>query len=455
MENEPVPKTIIIGGGPGGYEAALVARQLGVDVTLVEAQGIGGSAVLTDVVPSKGLINIAANRLNYLQTPEFKNDNATLDFAKTNQRLELLARSQSSDILHRLQTSGVQVIFGKGRLASPSEVEIESEGSTSRSKADAVLIASGAFPRELPNTPCDGIRILNWKQIYSLQELPTHLIVIGSGVTGAEFASAFAALGSTVTLVSSRKLVLPSEDEDAARVIEDVFHKRGIQLRNEVRAERVDSTRDGVLVLLSNGEKIEGSHCLVAVGSIANTSEVGLQEAGVAVTGQGFIEVDQVSRTNVRGIYAAGDCTGTLMLASVAAMQGRIAMRHAFGQSVQPLDLPTVAATVFTIPEIASVGVSAREAESHNCVQLTLPLKTNARAKMQNVDDGFVKLICHKDSRIVMGAVVVAPGASELIFTLSLAVKMRLRVEEIADTLTVYPSLSGSIAEAARQLRVD
>jgi dihydrolipoamide dehydrogenase len=143
------------------------------------------------------------------------------------------------------------------------------------------------------------------------------------------------------------------------------------------------------------------------------------------------------------------------MLASVAAMQGRIAMRHAFGQSVQPLDLPTVAATVFTIPEIASVGVSAREAESHNCVQLTLPLKTNARAKMQNVDDGFVKLICHKDSRIVMGAVVVAPGASELIFTLSLAVKMRLRVEEIADTLTVYPSLSGSIAEAARQLRVD
>ena len=455
MENDPVAKTIIIGGGPGGYEAALVARQLGVDVTLVEANAVGGSAVLTDVVPSKGLISIAANRLNYLETPEFTYNSAGLDISKTNERVTALAASQSSDILKRLQSANVEVVNARARVIDATEVEINTAEKTYRESADAILIATGARPRELSSTVCDGVRVLNWKQLYSLEELPEHLIVIGSGVTGAEFASAYAALGSEVTLVSSRNLVLPSEDSDAARVISNVFEKRGISVCNNVRALSVTSASQGVAVELSNGTELQGSHCLVAVGSTPNTADMGLLETGVHLNGQGFVEVDSISRTNIRGIYAAGDCTGTMMLASVAAMQGRIAMRHAFGQSVQPLDLPTVAATVFTIPEIASVGVSAAEAQAQNCIDLLLPLKTNARAKMQNLDDGFIKLICHNDTRIVMGAVVVAPAASELIFALSLAVKMRLRVEDLADTLTVYPSLSGSIAEAARQLRVN
>ena len=455
MENDPVAKTIIIGGGPGGYEAALVARQLGVDVTLVEANAVGGSAVLTDVVPSKGLISIAANRLNFLETPEFTYNSAGLDISKTNERVTALAASQSSDILKRLQSANVEVVNARARVIDATEVEINTAEKTYRESADAILIATGARPRELSSTVCDGVRVLNWKQLYSLEVLPEHLIVIGSGVTGAEFASAYAALGSEVTLVSSRNLVLPSEDSDAARVISNVFEKRGISVCNNVRALSVTSTSQGVAVELSNGTELQGSHCLVAVGSTPNTADMGLLEAGVHLNGQGFVEVDSISRTNIRGIYAAGDCTGTMMLASVAAMQGRIAMRHAFGQSVQPLDLPTVAATVFTIPEIASVGVSAAEAQAQNCIDLLLPLKTNARAKMQNLDDGFIKLICHNDTRIVMGAVVVAPAASELIFAISLAVKMRLRVEDLADTLTVYPSLSGSIAEAARQLRVN
>lgn len=455
MENYPVAKTIIIGGGPGGYEAALVARQLSVDVTLVEADAIGGSAVLTDVVPSKGLVNIAANRLNYRETPEFTHDLPAIDIRNANERLLQLAASQSFDISQRLQSAGVEVIRGTAKVLSANDVEITTADSITSLSADALLVATGAHPRQLPSSNCDGVRILNWKQLYSLQVLPEHLIVIGSGVTGAEFASAYAALGSKVTLVSSRRLVLPNEDEDAARVIESIFQKRGITVYNELRAESVVRTEDAVVVSLSNGVDIKGSHCLVAVGSVPNTISLGLDDVGVKCSEQGFIEVDAVSRTNIQGIYAAGDCTGMLMLASVAAMQGRIAMRHAFGQGVQPLDLSTVASTVFTIPEIASVGVSARDAASKNCTFVTLPLKTNARAKMQNVDDGFIKLICHNDSRIVMGAVVVAPAASELIFALSLAVKMRLRVQEVADTLTVYPSLSGSIAEAARQLRVN
>ena len=197
-----------------------------------------------------------------------------------------------------------------------------------------VLVATGAHPRELPDAKPDGERILTWTQVYGLTELPERLIVVGSGVTGAEFASAYDALGCEVVLVSSRDRVLPGEDADAAQVLEDVFARRGMTVLSRSRAQR--STRDGdqVTVTLTDGRTVTGSHCLLAVGSIPNTAGIGLEEAGVELDEGGFIEVDRVSRTSARGVYAAGDCTGVLMLASVAAMQGRIAMWHTLGEAV-------------------------------------------------------------------------------------------------------------------------
>ena len=204
----------------------------------------------------------------------------------------------------------------------------------------------------------DGERILTWRQVYSLTELPEHLIVIGSGVTGAEFASAYTEMGVMVTLVSSRDRVLPSEDADAAAVIEKVFSARGSVLAKQARAKSVKREGDGVVVTLEDGREIRGSHALMTVGAVPNTADMGLAEVGVEVGRGGFIEVDKVSRTSVSGIYAAGDCTGVLMLASVAAMQGRIAMWHALGEGVAPLRLKTVCSNVFTHPEIATVGYS-------------------------------------------------------------------------------------------------
>jgi dihydrolipoamide dehydrogenase len=206
---------------------------------------------------------------------------------------------------------------------------------------------------------------------------------------------------------------------------------------------------------LESGDVVDGSHCLIAVGAIPNTENLNLTTAGVEATENGFIKVDKVSRTNVRGIYAAGDCTGVFMLASVAAMQGRIAMRHALGDAVHPLNLETVASNVFTDPEIATVGISQKDAEaqSDSIETVMLPLATNARAKMQGITEGFVKLYCKSDSGIIVGGVVVAPKASELIFAIAIAVEHRLTVEQVSHTITIYPSLSGSIAEAARRLR--
>ena len=448
---------VIIGGGPGGYEAALVASQLGADVTLIERDGIGGAAVLTDVVPSKALIAVAEAAIDTKGSSAIgvHATDVTIDIADVNARLKKWAATQSSDIQQRLLSQGVKVLTGTAELIDAENVKAKlSDGTEITLKAEVVLLATGARPRELASAVIDGERILNWKQLYEFTELPTDLIVVGSGVTGAEFAGAYQALGSQVTLVSSRDQVLPGEDSEAAKVVQDVFAKRGMQVLSQTRAVQVTRTESGVSVELSSGKVITGSHCLMAVGSLPNTENIGLAQVGVTTNEAGFIEVDKVSRTSVRGVYAAGDCTGVLMLASVAAMQGRIAMWHALGDSVHPLNLETVSSNVFTDPEIATVGVSQADVDSgkETANVLNLPLATNARAKMQGISEGFVKIFCRPDTGVIVGGVVVAPKASELIFSIALAVEHRLTVDQMSQTITVYPSLSGSIAEAARQL---
>ena len=448
---------VIIGGGPGGYETALVAAQLGAHVTLIERDGIGGAAVLTDVVPSKALIAVAeaATDTKGSSVIGVHATNVSIDIAEVNTRLKKWAATQSADIHQTLVTQGIKVLAGTAELIDSENVKVKlHDGTELNLVAEVVLLATGARPRELSSAVIDGQRILNWKQLYEFTELPSNLIVVGSGVTGAEFAGAYQALGSQVTLVSSRDQVLPGKDSDAAKVVQDVFANRGMKVVSQSRAVQVTPTDWGVKVELASGEVITGSHCLMAVGSLPNTEELGLDKIGVKTNEAGYIEVDKVSRTSVRGVYAAGDCTGVMMLASVAAMQGRIAMWHALGDAVHPLNLETVSSNVFTDPEIATVGVSQSDVDAGNEIAnvVNLPLSTNARAKMQGISEGFVKIFCRPDTGVIVGGVVVAPKASELIFPIALAIEHRLTVDQMSQTITVYPSLSGSIAEAARQL---
>jgi NAD(P)H dehydrogenase (quinone) len=457
-------RVVVVGGGPGGYESALVAAHLGADVTVVDRDGVGGAAVLTDCVPSKTLISTADFMSRFFaaaglgvrlaQSPR-PGEVARADLPTLNERVRSLAHAQSDDIAARLERDGVQVVRGTGRLEGSERVVVScADGGSRALEADVVLVSTGARPRELDSALPDGERILTWQQVYDLPALPEHVVVVGSGVTGAEFAHAYLGLGSEVTLVSSRERVLPGEDADAAEVIEDVFRRRGMHVLDRSRAESVVRDGSGVLVTLTDGRTVSGSHCVMAVGSVPNTAGLGLDTAGVALSSSGHVQVDGVSRTTARGVYAAGDCTGVLPLASVAAMQGRIAMSHALGDAVQPLNLRAVAANIFTDPEIATVGWSgaALEAAGIAFESVMLPLATNPRAKMQNVRDGFVKLFSRTGTGIVMGGVVVAPRASELIFPVALAVQTKLTVDQMAASFTVYPSMSGSIAEAARQL---
>ena len=461
-------RIVIMGGGPAGYEAALVAAQHGADVTVVERDGMGGACVLDDCVPSKTFISSAGVRVELRRAPELGVDAdpsaAQVDLARINARVESLARAQSADVRARLEREGVRLLAGTAEFAeqapagAPHGVRVHADegaaGQADELPADVVLVATGATPRVLPAAAPDGERILTWRQLYNLRELPEHLIVIGSGVTGAEFVSAYTELGVPVTLVSSRDRVLPAEDADAATVLEDVFAERGVKILPRTRADSVRRDGDGVVVTLADGTTLTGSHALMTVGSVPNTADLGLERVGVKVDRGGFIPVDRVSRTTAPGVYAAGDCTGVLMLASVAAMQGRIAMWHALGEGVAPIKLKTVAAAVFTRPEIATVGISQATIDSGEVPARTimLPLGTNPRAKMQGLRRGFVKLFCRPATGVVIGGVVVAPVASELILPIAMAVQNNLTVNGLAYTFSVYPSLSGSITEASRQL---
>lgn len=459
LEIVPRPSITIIGGGPGGYEAALVASKFGADVTLIERNGIGGSAVLTDVVPSKTLIASADSRRRVKSAPslglEFDAHSVKSNIELIDRRLLRLAADQSEDIRRGLQANGVRIMMGEACFVERNVVEVKTmEGKVEHVASDAVLIATGASPRELPTAKPDGERIFNWKQLYSMDELPEHMIVVGSGVTGAEFASAYQLLGSNVTLVSSRDTLLPGEDPDAARVLEEVFSENGVNVISRTRAEAVTRIKDGVRVELSAGGYVEGSHCLLAVGGIPNTTGMGLENIGVEVTESGHIKIDAVSRTSVPGIYAAGDCTGRLALASVAAMQGRIAVNHILGDVVKPFSRNQVASNIFTSPEIATVGVTDAMVATgeYQVDEYMIPMASNARAKMMNVDEGFVKIFARRGSGHVVGGVIVAPRASDLIYPLSLAVSQKLHVDDLAETFTIYPSLSGTVAEVARQL---
>jgi len=442
-----------------------VGSQLGGDVTLIDTDGLGGSAVLTDCVPSKTLIATAEVMTEVKGSAELGlrfglsgegsvESHVHVDLTAVNRRVLELAHAQSVDINAQLAREGVRIIAGRGVMDGPERVIARTDAGEETLDADVVLISTGAHARVLPEAVPDGDRILTWTQVYGLTELPERLIVVGSGVTGAEFASAYDALGVDVVLVSSRDRVLPGEDADAAQVLEDVFTRRGMTVMSRSRARSVTRDGDGVVVTLTDGRTVTGSHCLLAVGSIPNTAEMGLAEAGVALDPGGFVGVDRVSRTSARGVYAAGDCTGVLMLASVAAMQGRIAMWHSLGDAVAPLNLNHVSSNVFTFPEIATVGATQAQVDAGDvrAVSVTLALKGNPRAKMQGIRDGFVKLFCLPATGIVVGGVVVAPRASELIHPLAIAVAERVTVDQLAGSFTVYPSLSGSLAESARRL---
>jgi dihydrolipoamide dehydrogenase len=447
---------VIIGGGPAGNRAATQAASLGAEVTLVERDIVGGAAHLWDCIPSKALIATGdvlsvLRRVGRMGLQEVSGD---LDFESLRARVDEIETRLEGQVRGLLERQGVDLVRGIGRLKGPHEVVTETADGLREIEVDVVVLSTGSRPRVPDWAPIDGERVLTTRDAYPPPELPEHLIVIGSGVTGVEFVHMFSSFGSQVTLVVSRQQVLPRKDPEVAAALEEDFVDRGVNLYMGARAERVERVGEQVRVHCDDGRIAEGSHVLLAIGSIPNSDGLGLDEAGVDVDAGGYVVVDHNLRSSVPHIYAAGDLSGKLPLSSVASMQGRKIAEHAMGLHAHPhrhLDYEKAASAIFTDPEIADVGLAEAEAfaEGRKVRVTKVPFAANAKALINDDPRGFVKIISDPATGVVLGGSIVGRQAAELISVIALAVTAGLRVNDIVESLLVHPALSESLADAA------
>ncbi len=443
---------LIIGGGPAGTQAATTAASKGARVTLVEKDIVGGAAHLWDCIPSKTMAASAIRHTSVRNAVKLGlvNDPGQIDPRVLAGRIHEITSDINENWVELLTDQKVEMIVGSGRLIGPNEVVVDTIDGERRLSFDKALISTGSAPRIPDWAPVDHKKVLTTRDCYDLEEVPEHLVVIGSGVTGVEFTHIFEAMGSEVSLVVSRQQILPHRDAEVAAVLEESFIERGVHLVIGARAEGIDLHGDVVSVRCNDGRVIDGSHALLAVGSIPLTEGLGLDAAGVT-TERGFIPVDEFQRSSAAHIYAAGDITGQMLLSSVAAMQGRKIALHALQLPVQPIDYGKVSEAIFTEPEIASVGLAEVDAAAQGRKVRTtkVPFASNARSVLQDFTTGFVKLTSDPATGVVLGGTIVGHRASELIGAVALAVQARVTTQTLVETLFVHPSMVEAISDAA------
>ena len=448
---------VIIGGGPAGTAAATYAARLGAEVTVIERDIIGGAANLWDCVPSKAMIATGATYGNIAAAADMGivAETPVVDLDGLRERIGSIVHKLGSSTLELLESQGVRIIEGTGRLADAHTVIATTAQGDEAIEADAILVSTGSRPRIPEFVVPDGDRILTTRDAYPPAVLPEHLIVIGSGVTGVEFVHMFSSFGSKVTLIVSRQQVLPQKDPEVAAVLEDDFLRRGVKLLKGARAIGIDRNDDGgVTVRCDDGRSASGSHVLLAIGSLPNSEGVGLAEAGVEMDGAFPTNLDHHLRTNVPHLYVAGDLSGKLPLSSVASMQGRKIAEHVMGMHIvehRHLDYDKAASAIFTDPEIADVGLAEADAFAvGRKVRVTkVPFATTAKALINGDPRGFVKIVSDPATGVVLGGSIVGQHAAELISVIALAVTAGLRVNDIAESLLVHPALAEALADAA------
>jgi len=447
---------VIIGGGPAGNTAATYAARLGAEVTIIERDIVGGAAHLWDCIPSKAMIATggAMSMSARARTMGLEKMEATLDFGALRERIDGICTHLRSGVSALLDSQGVRIIHGSGRLKGPHEVVAETTDGIEELDADAILLSTGSRPRIPEWCQPDGERILTTRDAYPPPELPEHLVVIGSGVTGVEFVHMFSSFGSAVTLIVSRQQVLPQKDPEVAAALEDDFLARGVRLYMGARAEGIDRIGDEVVVRCDDGRTARGTHALLCIGSIPNSESLGLEGAAVEVDAGGYIPINHHCQSNVRHIYAAGDLSGKLPLSSVASMQGRKIAEHVMGLHTREhrhLDYDKAASAIFTEPEIADVGLAEADAfASGRKIRVTkVPFSASAKALIDGDPRGFVKIISDPYTGQVLGGSIVGRNAAELISVVALAVTANLKVTDIVESLLVHPALAEALADAA------
>jgi dihydrolipoamide dehydrogenase len=446
---------VIIGGGPAGNTAATHAARLGAEVTMIEKDVVGGAAHLWDCIPSKAMIATGGTlaRMGKAAGMGLLEVSAQLDLEHMAERIRGITDRLERSTVDLLESQGVHMLHGTGRLVGPRHVVASTDSGDIDVEADVVVLSTGSRPRVPDWADVDGKRVLTTRDAYPPPEMPDHLVVIGSGVTGVEFVHMFASFGCQVTLIVSRQQVLPQKDAEVAAALEDDFLDRGVRLYKGARAIGIDVDGDGVTVRCDDGRVAVGSHALLAIGSVPNTEHLGLDAAGV-VHKDGYVMIDHNCMSSVPHIYAAGDVSGKLPLSSVASMQGRKIAEHAMGLhggSHRHLDYDKAASAIFTVPEIADVGLAEADAfaEGRKIRVTKVPFSANAKALIENDVRGFVKIISDPATGVVLGGSIVGRRAAELISVIAVAVTNGLRVQDLHESLLVHPTLSEALSDAA------
>ena len=447
---------VIIGGGPAGNTAATHAARMGAHVTLIERDIIGGAAHLWDCIPSKTMIATGGAMAfsQRLVGMGLEQVDPHLDLGRQRQRIAEIESHLNGSIVQLLNSQGVRLIRGTARVKGPHDVIAETDDGIEELSADAILVSTGSRPRIPDWAEPDGERVLTTRQAYPPPELPAHLVVIGSGVTGVEFVHMFSSFGSKVSLIVSRQQVLPNKDAEVAAALEDELLRRGVRLLKGARAETVERAGDAVIVRCDDGRVAQGSHALLAIGSVPNSDGLGLEHAGVEVDRGGYVPINHHCQSNVAHIYAAGDVSGKLPLSSVASMQGRKVAEHVMGLHTRDhrhLDYDKAASAIFTEPEIADVGLAEAEAfATGRKLRVTkVPFSASAKALINDQPQGFVKILSDPATGVVLGGSIVGRHAAELISVIALAVTCNLKVTDIVESVMVHPSLSEALADAA------
>jgi dihydrolipoamide dehydrogenase len=451
MREDPPLRFLIVGGGPAGTAAASTAAAYGADVILVEDSVVGGAAHLRDCIPSKTMaaMSIRMQAIRNAEDLGIADHGAGVDLGRLADRIQKVTSMISARSTELLASQGIEIVKGRGRFLGPRHAVTMVDGIERKIRFDAALVSTGSRPRIPDWARVDGDRILTTRHVYDLPAPPEHVVVIGSGVTGVEMVHIFESLGSRVTLLVSRHHVLPHRDAEVAAALETDFLERGVALLKGARAVDIDRSRDGVVVHVKDGRRVQGSHALLAVGAVPMSDGLGLEQAGVETEG-GFIVVDQYQRTSVPHIYAAGDVTGQMLLSSVANQQGRNLARHVTGHPGKAIDYSKVAQAIFTEPEIASVGLEEADAAAEGRkVRITkVPFTANPRSLIHGSTRGFAKVVSDPATRVVLGGTVVGHRASELIGILALATTGKIKVQTLRETLMAHPTLSESISDA-------
>ena len=423
---------VILGGGPAGYAAASAAAALGAEVTLIEDHGLGGSCTLTDAIPSKTLLSTATVLAAIDRADQsgvsFEHGKPHVDMLRTVAHARWVATHQSRGIRDRLEDTTVKIIHGRGRIAQPGLIHVECDGYTNEVEYDALLISTGASPWLPPFADMESDRVFTTREVLDQRETPEHLIVVGAGATGCEYSEFFASSGSQITLLSARSQVLPNEDEDVAEIIQEAFLSRGIEIQMNARINQIDVDGDHVVVKGDDGHTYRGTHAIICMGQRANTAGLGLELLGIELDARGAIVVDEHMQTTAEGVYA-------------------------FGVAGDPIRLQNVAWTIFTRPEVATIGLTENAAAREGiAVDVTKHyLGANPRGVISGWREGMIKLITEPETGVLLGGSIVGYRASENIALVALAVNEGLSVESLANTGVVTPSMSESLQRAAER----